>query len=67
MTPDPPGGPAVGTKVHEVVRTSGRDYAAGTVVTSLEPGVSYEFSGSGVRSGLKKDLQTLLTLLEPRS
>jgi hypothetical protein len=45
MTPDPPGGPAVGTKVHEVVRTSGRDYVADTVVTSLEEGVSYEFSG----------------------
>jgi hypothetical protein len=108
MTPDPPGGPAVGTKVHEVVRNSGRDYAADTVVTSLDPGVSYEFTGSGtigelsggrsvhpnqdgnasvftydirlkptggmrllrpvlgtmVRSGLKKDLQTLKNLLE---
>jgi carbon monoxide dehydrogenase subunit G len=47
MTPDPPGGPAVGTKVHEVVRNSGRDYVADTVVTALDPGVSYEFSGSG--------------------
>jgi len=108
MTPDPPGGPAVGTKVHEVVRNSGRDYVADTVVTALDPGVSYEFSGSGtigelqggrsvragvdgtgsiftydiqldprgwmrllrpilgpmVRSGLKKDLQTLRGLLE---
>ena len=108
MTPDPPGGPAIGTKVHEVVRNSGRDYVADTVVTSLDPGVSYEFTGSGtigglsgarsvhanqdgsgsvftyaihlqprgamrllrpllgtiVRSGLKKDLQTLRGLLE---
>jgi hypothetical protein len=47
MTPDPPGGPAVGTKVHEVVRNSGRAYVADTVVTSLDPGVSYEFAGSG--------------------
>ena len=108
MTPDPPGGPAIGTKVHEVVRNSGRDYVADTVVTSLDPGVSYEFTGSGtigglsggrsvhanedgsgsvftydiqlhprggmrllrpvlgrlVRSGLRKDLQTLRGLLE---
>jgi hypothetical protein len=53
MTPDPPGGPAVGTKVYEVVRNSGRDYVAETVVTTLEPGVSYEFSGSGTIGGLK--------------
>jgi Polyketide cyclase / dehydrase and lipid transport len=108
MTPDPPGGPAVGTKVHEGLRSSGRDYVADTVVTSVDPGISYEFTGSGtigglrggrsvrpsqdgggsvftyeihlepkggmrllrpilgpmVRSGLKKDLQTLRTLLE---
>ncbi len=106
MTPDPPGPPAKGTKVHEVVRNSGRDYVADTVVTEVEPGVSYRFSGAGtigglsggravrndaagarftytielepqggmrllrpvlgpmVRSGLKKDLQKLKTLLE---
>ena len=108
MTPDPPGGPTVGTKVHEVLRTSGREYVADTVVTSVDPGVSYEFTGSGtiggtrggrsvrasadgrgslftydihlepkggmrllrpvlgtmVRSGLKKDLEKLRTLLE---
>ena len=52
MTPDPPGPPAVGTKVHEVVRTSGRDYVADTVVTDLDPGVSYRFSGSGTIGGL---------------
>lgn len=110
MTPDPPGGPQVGTKVHEVVHNSGRDYVADTVVTSLDPGVSYQFEGGGtigglcggrsvvaspdgkgsvfiyaieleptggmrllrpilgriVRSGLKKDLQTLRGLLEER-
>lgn len=108
MTPDPPGGPTVGTRVHEVLRSSGREYVADTVVTSVDPGVSYQFSGSGtigglrggrsvhasrdgrgsvftydirlepkggmrllgpilgpiVRSGLKKDLQTLRALLE---
>jgi hypothetical protein len=108
MTPDPPGPPALGTRVHEVVRSSGRDYVADTVVTELDPGSSYRFEGSGtigglkggravrpdesgtgavftysirlqptggmrllgpllgpiVRSGLKKDLDTLRTLLE---
>ena len=52
MTPDPPGPPAVGTKVHEVVRSSGRDYVAGTVVTDLDPGVSYRFAGAGTIGGL---------------
>jgi hypothetical protein len=110
MAPDPPGGPAPGTKVHEVVRSSGRDYVADTVVTDLAPGVSYRFEGSGtigglsggravrpadggaaavftytielrptggmrllapllgpiVRSGLKKDLQKLRSLLDDR-
>ena len=52
MTPDPPGGPAIGTKVHEVVHNSGRDYVADTAVTALDPGVSYEFSGAGTIGGL---------------
>ena len=53
MTPDPPGPPAVGTKVHEVVRTSGREYVADTAVTDLDPGVSYRFEGSGTIGGLR--------------
>jgi hypothetical protein len=53
MTPDPPGGPALGTKVHEVVKTSGREYAADAVVTELDPGVSYRFAGSGTVGGLE--------------
>jgi len=53
MTPDPPGPPASGTKVHEVVRTSGRDYVADTVVTELDPGVSYRFEGAGTIGGLR--------------
>jgi hypothetical protein len=52
MTPDPPGQPAVGTKVHEVIKTSGREYVADTVVTDLVPGVSYRFSGEGTIGGL---------------
>jgi uncharacterized protein YndB with AHSA1/START domain len=52
MTPDPPGGPATGTRVHEVVRSSGRDYVADTVVTEVDPGVSYRFAGAGTIGGL---------------
>lgn len=51
MTPDPPGPPLLGTKVHEVVRSSGRDYVADTVVTDLEPGVSCRFAGGGTIGG----------------
>jgi carbon monoxide dehydrogenase subunit G len=52
MSPDPPGGPSPGTRVHEVVNSSGRDYVADTVVTDLDPGVSYRFRGSGTIGGL---------------
>jgi hypothetical protein len=52
MTPDPPGPAAPGTKVHEVVRSSGRDYVADTVVTELDPGRSYRFGGEGTIGGL---------------
>lgn len=52
MTPDPPGPPAAGTKVHEVVRSSGRNFVADAVVTEIEPGVSYRFEGSGTIGGL---------------
>jgi hypothetical protein len=53
MTPDPDGGPEVGTRVHEVVRNSGRDYVADSVVTVVDPGTSYRFEGSGTIGGLK--------------
>ena len=52
MTPDPPGGPRVGTKVHEVVRNSGRDYVADTVVTEVDQETSYRFAGAGSVGGL---------------
>ena len=52
MTPDPPGPPQVGTKVHEVVRSSGRDFVADTVVTEVEPGRSYRFAGEGTIGGV---------------
>jgi hypothetical protein len=60
-----PGKPATGTKVHEVVRPSGRDYVADTVVTELDPGASYgPLLAPMVRSGLKKNLRTVKALLE---
>jgi carbon monoxide dehydrogenase subunit G len=52
MTPEPAGPPAPGTRVHEVVRSSGRDYVADTVVTDLDAGVSYRFAGTGTIGGL---------------
>ena len=52
MTPDPPGPPAVGTKVREVVHSAGRDFSADTVVTELDPGASYRFTGQGTIGGL---------------
>jgi hypothetical protein len=47
MTAEPPGGPAPGTRVHEVVRFAGRRFVTDSVVTDVDPGVSYEFTGSG--------------------
>jgi carbon monoxide dehydrogenase subunit G len=52
MTPDPPGPAAIGTKVHEVVHSSGRDFVADTVVTELDPGNSYRFTGEGTIGGV---------------
>jgi Polyketide cyclase / dehydrase and lipid transport len=52
MTPDPPGPAAMGTRVHEVVRSAGRDYVADTVVTEFDPGISYRFEGTGTIGGL---------------
>jgi hypothetical protein len=46
MTPDPPGPPAVGTKVHEVLKTGGRAYVADSTVTQIGS-KTYRFEGSG--------------------
>ena len=46
MTPDPPGPPAVGTKVHEVLKTGGRSYVADSTVTRVGA-MTYRFEGSG--------------------
>lgn len=110
MTPDPSGPPASGTQVREVVKFSGRTFTTDSVVTDIDPGVSYRFEGRGssgavhggrsvrpgdgdesavftydyeldpeggmrvlgpllapvLRSGLRKDLRRLKTLLEQR-
>jgi hypothetical protein len=47
MTPDPPGPPAVGTRVHEVLKTGGRSYVTDSTVTAVGPGMRYRFTGSG--------------------
>jgi hypothetical protein len=52
MTPDPPGPAAVGTRVHEVVRYTGREYVADATVTELVPGISYRFAGTGTIGGI---------------
>lgn len=47
MLPDPPGPPHNGTRVHEVLRPVGRTYFTDTVVSEVENGSSYRFSGIG--------------------
>jgi len=47
MTPNPPGPPAIGSKIHEVTRTAGRTYVTDTIVESVGPDYQYRFSGSG--------------------
>jgi Polyketide cyclase / dehydrase and lipid transport len=46
MTPDPPGPPEVGTKVHEVLKTGGRSYVADSTVIQVGA-MTYRFEGSG--------------------
>ena len=66
MTPDPGGPPREGTRVHEVLRTGGRTYVTDTVVSDVEEGVSYRFSGSGT-SGEVAGRRTVLPLDHARS
>jgi carbon monoxide dehydrogenase subunit G len=53
MTPDPPGPPAVGTRVREVLESSGRSYVTDSTVTSVGPGRTYRFAGSGTTGGVE--------------
>jgi predicted enzyme related to lactoylglutathione lyase len=53
MTPDPPGPPAVGTRVHEVVKFAGRTFTTDCTVTHVEPGSAYEFTGNGTSGEIR--------------
>lgn len=53
MTPDPPGPPRDGTRVHEVLRTAGRTYVTDTVVSDVVEGTSYRFKGSGTSGDVR--------------
>ena len=53
MRPDPPGPPAVGTRVREVLKTGGRSYVTDSTVTSVGPGMTYRFSGTGTTGGVE--------------
>ena len=66
MTPDPVGPPREGTRVHEVLRTGGRTYVTDTVVSDVQEGVSYRFSGSGT-SGEVAGRRTVVPLDDTRS
>lgn len=57
MTPDPAGRPQNGTRVREVLRSSGRSFVTNATVFDVEPGVGYRFSGrgtTGLVSGLRR-------------
>ena len=47
MTPDPPGPPAVGTRVREVLQSGKRGFVTQSTVTAVGPGMTYRFSGTG--------------------
>ena len=47
MRPEPPGPPALGTRVHEVLKLSGKRFTTDSTVVELDPGVSYAFAGRG--------------------
>ena len=47
MTPFPAGTPQDGTRIHEVLRSSGMTFNTDSVVSDVAPGVSYRFAGGG--------------------
>lgn len=47
MTPQPAGAPRDGTRIHEVLRSSGMTFITDAVVFDVAPGVSYRFAGRG--------------------
>jgi Polyketide cyclase / dehydrase and lipid transport len=56
MSPEPAGPPQNGTRIREVLRSSGLTFVTNATVFDVDPGVSYRFSGSGttgIVSGLR--------------
>lgn len=53
MTPDPPGPPSPGTRVHEVLRMAGRSFTTDSTVSDVDPGVSYRFAGTGTSGDIR--------------
>jgi Polyketide cyclase / dehydrase and lipid transport len=47
MTPSPAGAPQDGTRIHEVLRSSGMTFTTDAVVSDVNEGVSYRFAGAG--------------------
>lgn len=53
MSPVPAGPPRDGTRVHEVLRSSGLTFTTDTVVSDVEPGVTYRFAGQGTTGSVR--------------
>jgi carbon monoxide dehydrogenase subunit G len=53
MTPDPPGPPQPGSRIHEILKLAGRRYTTDSTVTDVEPGVSYSFAGAGTSGDVR--------------
>lgn len=56
MSPVPAGPPANGTRVREVLRSSGLTFTTDAVVSDVEPGVGYRFRGEGT-TGIVRGLR----------
>jgi carbon monoxide dehydrogenase subunit G len=53
MTPDPPGPPAPGSRIHEVLKLAGRRFTTDSTVGEVDPGVSYSFAGAGTSGDIR--------------
>jgi carbon monoxide dehydrogenase subunit G len=53
MSPDPPGPPEPGTRVHEVLKLAGRRFTTDSTVSEVDPGISYRFAGKGTSGDIR--------------
>jgi len=53
MTPDPPGPPAPGSRIHEVLKLAGRRFTTDSTVSEVDPGVAYTFAGAGTSGDVR--------------